>query len=359
MKKKKFLSTVITLLMVFSPLFLLPAKTRAANNDDAYTVILKPGNGSGDDVVIKSTDSGAMAESEVKAEHGQFFAENDSTYYCTPLSAPRNFEPPTDKQYSFCGWTNEQGEFIHDEDVKLNDSNNNTLTLTAVWNDSYFELETDGTVEIKGPGYNDFVYTLKDLHLGSNNLGNGNKLIVDSVELEFRNGTLESTDGKTLPYLVCPTYGVPGKKAVTESFTEADIGKQFKISIYISKDDYEKAQATTYTCDLKCTGIYACHPHSSDDPDASSPNYIFETKKFRGESVLISSSVILTYASNSEEEVNSLTDAPETEAISLNNTTFPQTDDSANIVQLLILVGIGIFGFTATKFWATKKHRSM
>lgn len=118
--------------------------------------------------------------------------------------------------------------------------------------------------------------------MGSNNLGNGNKLIVDSVELEFRNGTLKSDDGKTLPYLVCPTYGVPGERAVTESFTEADIGKQFKLSIYISKEDYENTKIGTYTGKLKCTGIYTCHPYSSDDPDASSPNFMFETKKFRG-----------------------------------------------------------------------------
>lgn len=73
MKKKKFLSTIITLLMVFSPLFLLSAKAYAAGNKDVYTVILKSGKGSGDDVVIKSTDSGAMAKSESKTGHGQFF----------------------------------------------------------------------------------------------------------------------------------------------------------------------------------------------------------------------------------------------------------------------------------------------
>ena len=73
MKKKKFLSTVITLLMVFSPLFLLSAKAHAASHKDVYTVILKSGKGTGDDITIRNTDAVAMAKSESKTGHGQFF----------------------------------------------------------------------------------------------------------------------------------------------------------------------------------------------------------------------------------------------------------------------------------------------
>ncbi len=346
MKKKKFLSILITLLMIFSPIVLSSMKVHAA--DDVYTVILKSGNGTGSDVIIKSSDDGAMAESEAKANHGQFFTEGDATYFCTPLSAPKSFQPPSENQCSFSGWVSEEGEYLHDEDVKMNDYDNNTLVLTALWNDSYFELETTDELKISGPGYTDFTYTLKDLHLGTTDLGNGNTQIVDSVELEFKSGTLE-IGGKTIPYSICPTYGTADKKAISEPLTEEDIGKELKMSIYISPKDYEKVQSGTCTIKLKCTGIYTCHPYYSANPDDHSPGYTFETKKFRGNSVvtltlpltLISTSTINSDASNDDSILTLTSDTENDEKVD-----FPKTEDSTNTIPLIAILATSILGFT-------------
>lgn len=353
MKKKKILSMLVSLLMIFSPMFFLSMKAHAADDDEVYTVILKSGKGTGNDVTIKSTDNNAMAKNEASAKPGQFFTENNATYFCTPLSAPKNFQPPSDNEYSFSGWANESGEFLHDEDVKMNDYENNTLVLTALWNDSYFELEAKDEIKVKGPGYTDFTYTLENLHLGATDLGNGNELIVDNLELEFTSGTLE-IGGQKVPYMICPTYGNPGKKALSESFTEADAGKQFKMSIYISEEDYKKIQPGTYTTTLtlNCTGIYTCHPYSSTNPDASSPNYIFETKKFRGSTVTFTLplTLIASYSSN-DEVISTLTPNPETPD-------FPKTGDSINTIQLTVLTAVSAFGLAIAMITVNKKRKS-
>ncbi|MDO4199615.1 MAG: hypothetical protein Q4D57_02500 [Clostridia bacterium] len=356
MKKKKFLSVLITLLMIFSPMFFLSMKVHAADDDNVYTVILKSGKGTGNDVIIKSTDSGVMAKSEASAKSSQFFVENNATYFCTPLSAPKTFQAPTDKKYSFSGWASENGEFLHDEDVKMNDCDNNTLVLTALWNDSFFKLAASDTIEIKGPGYTDFTYTLESLHLGKTDLGSGNKLIVDNVEVEFTSGTLE-IDGKTIPYMICPTYGNPGKKAISEQFTENDIGKEFKMSIYISEEDYKKIQPGIHktTLTLNCTGIYTCHPYSSKNPDGHSPNYIFETKKFRGNTVALKLPLTLVVSHSSADESTSTLNANNSEvAEKVDN---PSTGDSANAIPLVMMVTISICGFTTAITCKNKKRK--
>lgn len=363
MKKKKFLSILTMLLMIFSPMFFLSIKTHAADDDEVYTVILKSGKGTGSDVIITSTDSGTMAKSAASAKSSQFFVENYATYFCTPLSAPKTFQAPSDGEYSFSGWASENGEFLHDEDVKMNDCDNNTLVLTALWNDSFFELAASGTIEIKGPGYTDFTYTLENLHLGKTDLGNGNELIVDNVELEFTSETLE-IDGKTIPYMVCPTYGNPGRKAISEQFTEDDIGKEFKMSIYISEEDYKKIQPGTHTTTLtlNCTGIYTCHPYSSENPDGHSPNYIFETKKFRGNTVTLTLPLTLIASYSSNDESTSTIDAnnPEDNAIDSGITQKvdnPKTGDSTNAISLVMMVTSSICGFTIAITGKNKKRK--
>lgn len=354
MKKKKFLGILITLLMIFSPIFFLSMKAHAADDDEVYTVILKSGKGTGSDVIITSTDPGALAQSEASAKSSQFFVENNATYFCAPLSAPKTFQAPTGSKYSFSGWVSENGEFLHDEDVKMNDCDNNTLVLTALWNDSFFKLSASDTIEIKGPGYTDFTYTLENLHLGKTDLGGGNELIVDNVELEFTSGALE-IDGKTIPYMVCPTYGNPGKKAISEQLTEDDIGKKFKMSIYISEEDYKKIQPGTHTTTLtlNCTGIYTCHPYSSENPDGHSPNYIFETKKFRGNTVTLTLPLTLIASYSSTNESNSTINANNSEVTE--KVYFPKTDDSANAISLVMMATISILGFTITVIGKNKK----
>lgn len=344
MKKKKFLSVLITLLMIFLQMFFLFIKTHATDDDEVYTVILKSGKGAGSDVIITSTDSGKMAQSEANAKSGQFFVENNATYFCTPLSAPKTFRAPMDNEYSFSGWVSENGEFLHDEDVKMNNYDNNTLVLTALWNDSFFELATSDTIEIKGSGYTDFTYILENLHLGKTDLGNGNELIVDNVELEFTSGTL-TIDGKTIPYTICPTYGNPGEKVISEQFTENDIGKKFKMSVYISEEDYKKIQPGTHktTLTLNCTGIYTCHPYSSENPDGHSPNYIFETKKFRGNTVTLALPITLIASYSSIDESTSTLNANNSEVTEKVDN--PETGDSTNAVLLVMMVTISICGF--------------
>ena len=140
MKRTTIITTLfVAFLLIFA--MMPPAAGKAHANSDnettgtEKTIILGPGTATGDLITVKSTDEGAMAESEVEAANGQFYVKEDVMYYKLP-DPPNTFAAPVGVgfkgwiQYHMIQWKHNTGEavaFRQDED---------SLTLTAVWGPS-------------------------------------------------------------------------------------------------------------------------------------------------------------------------------------------------------------------------------
>lgn len=167
MKKTTIITTLfVAFLMMFA--MMPPAAGKAHANSDnettgtEKTIILDPGTATGDLITVKSTDEGAMAESEVEAANGQFYVKEDVMYYKLP-DPPNTFAAPAGVdckgwiQYHMIQWKHNTGEavaFRQDED---------SLTLTAVW----------GPSDVNVNPYDNLVCSFNDENLTATIVGYG------------------------------------------------------------------------------------------------------------------------------------------------------------------------------------------
>lgn len=167
MKRTTIITTLfVAFLMMFA--MMPPAAGKAHANSDnettgtEKTIILDPGTATGDLITVKSTDEGAMAESEEEAANGQFYVKEDVMYYKLP-DPPNTFAAPAGVdckgwiQYHMIQWKHNTGEavaFRQDED---------SLTLTAVW----------GPSDVNVNPYDNLVCSFNDENLTATIVGYG------------------------------------------------------------------------------------------------------------------------------------------------------------------------------------------
>ena len=325
MKKKNFVGLFITTLVLFSPIFFLHTKVRA-DSEPVYTVTLKAGEGHGDDIIIKSTDENADVEVS-DYNPSQFYNQDGVMYYVAPY-LPETFSSPSQKQYSFKSWESGGSSYAYGEAIAIPEDTR-SLTLTAQWDDSWFELQTPKTIKITEPGFTTFTCTLTDLHLGSYMEEYYSK-DAENLTLRFQGGSL-ALDGKTLPYLVhSPESDNPNAEDFAESqkFTEEDKGKEFQMSVYVSPEDFENAKNGTYTGALKCIGLYSYR--STPMVRAERNSSTTTTKIFEGDSI----SIPLTLTLDPSEPENISSDS---------QTSFPKTGEQCDATALtLALLSISL-----------------
>lgn len=353
MKKKNLISIFISVLIAVSPLFFTCMATHAEDdivsedNESTYTVILKPGDGKGNDIVIKSTNDGAMAENSYSANPGQFYENNETMFFKTP-EMPEEFLSPTYKTDTFKNWSLGENTYYPWQTINLSELSNNTLTLTAQWNDSWFKIKTPDLVEITEPGYTNFSCTLTDLHLGESQEGYQMKVAQD-LTVKYKGGSLEN-NGNNIPYLVQSSEtpkSDPEEEAYSPTFTENDIGTNFNISVYISPDDYQNAKPGTYTGNLNCIGTYTYNYYPLLRSGRSSTDSQSEQKVFENANFAVPLTITIpNKETKSENQVKA----------DFSNKKSPKTGDNKNIVPLVIINLISFFG-AATAIALSQKER--
>lgn len=346
MKKKRILSIFIASILAFSPLFFPFIKVNA---NDEYTIILKSGEGNGEDITITGQPG-----------TDPFYSYNNKIYYRTSVP-PENFSSPANNQKAFAYWEY-GGEHIYPgNDIQINADSDNILTAT--WDDSSYELQTPESVSVSGYGYTDVDCKLTKLHLGAFIDKNKNISRADGITFEYYRGTLENNDGKTIPYTVysrlVPKNIPSGDSAISPKFSynngqpwyeedasateeQETIEKDFQMTIYIDPKDYNSANPGTYTGNLKYTGIYT-YP-VVEILRGRNLETDYRTEQYEGISATIP--LTLTIApekSNSESDKKDATPS-----------IFPKTDDRTNFLLLVVSTTIGILGII-TAIYHNKK----
>lgn len=284
MKTKKFFSIIFATLMAISPFAFSCANVYAEDDpvSDEFTVILKPGEGSGQNITVKSTDPGAMApvgSDEIKK--GQFGILNNRLVYRLP-DMPEGFSAPENNSDGiFIGWVpiDQGGAFPPGSYWYSGGSDTTSISFNAMWSDSHYKLETPNLVDINGSDVTSITSQLTDLKLGTFYDSNQNETTAQLLYFNYFNGVLKSGN-KSIPYVARSTYEPPspvnpdppvvtgGSSAITQPFTSS--GESVKMEIYISPEDYKNASSGTYMGNLKYTGKYAYRWYPAPAPTGQS-----------------------------------------------------------------------------------------
>ena len=199
-----------------------------------YTVTLKAGAGTGDNVIIRSSDEGRMAQNWASAQNGQFWYEGGKGFWFKYPDCPASFTTPSDSY--FAGW----GPGSAPGTVYLLE--NTELTLTAKWEsvNASYSVSMPASLTLDEPGYTDVPFVINELHFGKvlNDIG---KPLGDATQfiIKFNDGELKSNTGESIHFITW----------INNYFGNVDYSPE-SIRIYINPDDYASAAPGVYVGNL-------------------------------------------------------------------------------------------------------------
>ncbi len=214
-----------------------------------YTVTLKAGVGTGDDITISNADAANVATSQQTAANGQFWQEGEAWWFKLP-ECPNSFKAPNG--YLFDGWDN---GLINAGTIWSITGN---ITLTAKWKEksqeiyaSYILSPTNYTLIgediLANSGYTDITCTLTSLVLGKIKDRHGRYVGVKGINFSINGGILSNNSGNSIPFLVDDYYHLWPDSTSASGRDLSSQGDTLIMAVYINPDDYNQAPPGIYS----------------------------------------------------------------------------------------------------------------
>ncbi|MBO4580561.1 MAG: S-layer homology domain-containing protein [Clostridiales bacterium] len=209
---------------------------------EPYTVILDPGEGSGDPIVYKSTDQTEFPNWK-QAVDCQFYLEDDGRMgfklYC--LYCPDSFTAPAN--YNFLTWDRNSTYIV---------LITSETTITAKWYPACgyttkIEISPD-SYEIEGSGYKDIVFGTGSCILGTTKGELGEEIDVEDILFTLHSGSLTDGNGNKIDYLVADSTKHEPVASLNFSYFSNRLNEnKYNGYIFIDPDEYDRAIPGIYS----------------------------------------------------------------------------------------------------------------
>ena len=237
---KRFISLLLSLLLLMGA---VAVGVTTASAEDTYTVILSPGNGTGEPISYRSSEQGEIPYYSNNVGNCQFFYENDGSgkmgFRVDPGYYPDTFQVP--EGYKHTGW--DPGSVI-----TLTES---VTTFTATYGQVLSGDACSCSISptewvLNGPGYTDITCTFDSLVSGVVENGEGD-FIANTIDLEVFCSELKDGAGHRLKYYF-DNAEHNDRTGWRKSFGPfSSPGDTFTVAVYIDPADYANAVPGTYT----------------------------------------------------------------------------------------------------------------